>query len=262
MLCSVGFASPPDWLKPYSYLSQGEKMRVDIARALCLDQPITVFDEFTSVVDREVAKIGSYAISKAVRRVPGKKFIAVTCHFDVIDWLEPDWVFSTDTMEFIKKKERHPAIDVSIHKCSTSMWQVFRQYHYLNGKISSGARCYVALYKEKPIAFIAVMHIHMRSNYYRVSRLVVLPDYQGIGVGKKLLNFIAELYTSQVNLPFYLVTSNPQLVRGNLGNWRVKRVGHGTSGGEDTRINRELTQSNSKRRLSVSLQYIPKKKWG
>ena len=104
MLCSVGFASPPDWLKPYCHLSQGEKMRVDIARALCLERPITAFDEFTSVVDREVAKIGSIAISKAVRRVPGKKFIAVTCHFDVIDWLEPDWVFNTDTMEFIKKK--------------------------------------------------------------------------------------------------------------------------------------------------------------
>jgi GNAT superfamily N-acetyltransferase len=103
------------------------------------------------------------------------------------------------------------------------------------------------------------MHIKMLANYYRVSRLVVLPDYQGIGVGKKLLNFVAELYTSQVNLPFYLVTSNPQLVRGNLGNWRVKRVGHAACGGEDTRINRELTQSNSKRRLSVSLQYIPKR---
>jgi GNAT superfamily N-acetyltransferase len=131
----------------------------------------------------------------------------------------------------------------------------------LNGKISSGARCYIALYKEKPVAFIAVMHIHMKSNYYRVSRLVVLPDYQGIGVGKKLLNFIAELYTSQINLPFYLVTSNPQLVRGNLGNWIVKRVGHATAPPrDDTEINRELSTSNSKRRLSVSLQYINKKK--
>ena len=115
------------------------------------------------------------------------------------------------------------------------------------------------MYQGKPVAFIAVMHIKMLVNYFRVSRLVVLPDYQGIGVGKKLLNFVAELYTSQVNLPFYLVTSNPQLVRGNLGNWRVKRVGHGSCGGEDTRINRELTQSNSKRRLSVSLQYMPKR---
>ncbi len=49
-------------------LSQGEKMRVDIAKALCLDQPLVVFDEFTSVVDREIAKVSSFAISKAVRR--------------------------------------------------------------------------------------------------------------------------------------------------------------------------------------------------
>ena len=103
-LCSVGFASPPDWLKSYECLSQGEKMRVDIARALCLDSPLIVFDEFTSVVDREIAKVSAYAISKAVRRSK-KKFIAVTCHYDVVDWLEPDWVFCTDTMEFSRKKE-------------------------------------------------------------------------------------------------------------------------------------------------------------
>ena len=104
MLCSVGFASPPDWLKSYDCLSQGEKMRVDIARALCLDKPLIVFDEFTSVVDREIAKVSAFAISKAVRRSK-KQFIAVTCHFDVIDWLDPDWVFCTDTMEFSRKKE-------------------------------------------------------------------------------------------------------------------------------------------------------------
>ena len=102
-LCSVGFASPPDWLKNYSCLSQGEKMRVDIARALCLPQKLVVFDEFTSVVDREIAKIASYAIAKAIRRTD-KQFIAVTCHYDILDWLEPDWVFCTDDMTFSKKK--------------------------------------------------------------------------------------------------------------------------------------------------------------
>ncbi len=104
MLCSVGFASPPDWLKSYDCLSQGEKMRVDIARALCLNEPLIVFDEFTSVVDKEIAKVSAFAISKAVRR-SSKKFIAVTCHYDVIEWLDPDWVFCTDTMTFDRKKE-------------------------------------------------------------------------------------------------------------------------------------------------------------
>ena len=102
-LCSVGFASPPDWLKSYDQLSQGEKMRVDVARALALKQDLIVFDEFTSVVDREVAKVSAFAVSKAIRKAD-KRFIAVTCHYDVVDWLEPDWVFTTDTMEFTKKK--------------------------------------------------------------------------------------------------------------------------------------------------------------
>ena len=69
-----------------------------------MDEPLVVFDEFTSVVDREIAKVSAFAISKAVRRSK-KKFIAVTCHYDVVDWLEPDWVFCTDTMEFDRKKE-------------------------------------------------------------------------------------------------------------------------------------------------------------
>jgi len=49
-------------------------------------------------------QISASAISKAVHRSK-KKFIAVTCHYDVVDWLDPDWVFSTDTMEFSRKKE-------------------------------------------------------------------------------------------------------------------------------------------------------------
>jgi ABC-type ATPase with predicted acetyltransferase domain len=102
-LCNVGFASPPDWLKAYEHLSQGEKMRVDIARALCLKKQLVVFDEFTSVVDREIAKVSAFAIAKAVRRT-SKQFVAVTCHYDVVDWLEPDWVFCTDDMSFSKKK--------------------------------------------------------------------------------------------------------------------------------------------------------------
>lgn len=95
---SVGFGSVPSWLKPYAVLSNGEKMRVDIARSI-LEKDFIVFDEFTSVVDREVAKVASVAVSKAIRK-QNKKFIAVTCYYDVIDYLEPDWIFNTDTMTF------------------------------------------------------------------------------------------------------------------------------------------------------------------
>lgn len=99
---SVGFSSPPSWLKPYAVLSNGEKMRVQLAYALLSDQELIVFDEFTSVVDRNVAQIGSAAIAKSVRK-SGKRFIAVSCHYDILNWLEPDWVFDTNAMTTQKK---------------------------------------------------------------------------------------------------------------------------------------------------------------
>lgn len=100
----VGFSSPPSWLKPYSVLSMGERMRVDLANAFLKETEIIVFDEFTSVIDRNVAKISSLAIQKAIRK-NNKKFIAVSCHQDIIEYLNPDWIFDTNKMEFIEKKK-------------------------------------------------------------------------------------------------------------------------------------------------------------
>lgn len=97
MFYSVGFGSVPSWLKPYKVLSNGEKMRVDLARAL-LEKDFIVFDEFTSVVDRQVAKTACIAINKAIKGT-NKKFVAVSCHKDIIEWLQPDWLFDTDTMQ-------------------------------------------------------------------------------------------------------------------------------------------------------------------
>lgn len=91
-LTAVGLSSPPSWIKPYGVLSNGEKFRCDLARALLSDRPLIAFDEFTSVVDRNVAKIGSAAVSKALRKWIDRRFVAVTCHYDVVEWLEPDWV--------------------------------------------------------------------------------------------------------------------------------------------------------------------------
>jgi ABC-type ATPase with predicted acetyltransferase domain len=115
---AVGFSSPPSWLKPYNVLSNGEKMRVDIASAILSDKQRIVFDEFTSVVDRQVARVGSFATQKAIRRT-SKQFIAVGCHYDVEPWLMPDWVYSTDQMSLIYKKKNIYNDPKSISKFSS-----------------------------------------------------------------------------------------------------------------------------------------------
>lgn len=97
MFYSVGFGSTPSWLKPYDVLSNGEKMRVDLANAM-LKSDFCIFDEFTSVVDRNVAQTMCIAANKAIKRA-NKKFVAVSCHYDILDWLQPDWYFDTGQMK-------------------------------------------------------------------------------------------------------------------------------------------------------------------
>ena len=72
-----GFNTSPAWLRPHAVLSNGERFRVELARHLLSDADPIVVDEFTSVVDRQVAQIGAHAVQKYVRRT-GKKFVAVS----------------------------------------------------------------------------------------------------------------------------------------------------------------------------------------
>jgi hypothetical protein len=107
ILSSVGFSSPPDWIKPYWALSNGGQFRVNLARALAESRtggkPV-LFDEYASLVHDTVARIGSAAVAKAVRRYH-VKFVAVTWRTDILDWLEPDWVYEPATNRFLLNEE-------------------------------------------------------------------------------------------------------------------------------------------------------------
>jgi ABC-type ATPase with predicted acetyltransferase domain len=96
-LGAVGLNTVPSWYKPYHVLSTGEKFRADLARKI---KDGAVIDEFTSVVDRNVAKAASTALSRYVKNNDINNVVLSTCHHDIIDWLEPDWVIDTDTGHF------------------------------------------------------------------------------------------------------------------------------------------------------------------
>ena len=114
-ICSaVGFNTIPSWMKPYSVLSTGEKFRVDLARHVLEGGELVMVDEFTSVIDRQVAKIGCHAVQKLIRKQQ-KQFVAVTCHYDVVEWLQPDWMLEPATMSFQwRSLQRRPSLDVEI----------------------------------------------------------------------------------------------------------------------------------------------------
>jgi len=97
-LSSVGFNTIPSWYKPYNVLSNGEKFRADLARKI---KSNAVIDEYTSVVDRNVAKAASVSLSRYIKNNDIQNVVLSTCHRDILDWLEPDWVIDTDSGELI-----------------------------------------------------------------------------------------------------------------------------------------------------------------
>lgn len=255
---SVGFSSPPSWLKPYSALSNGQKMRVDLANAILSDKELFVFDEFTSVVDRNVAQIGSFAMQKAIRKT-NKKFIAVTCHFDVEDWLLPDWVFDTDTMTFRTcegQKKNRPAIKFEIFNTSDkTIWKMFAKHHYLSHSHNNAASVFVATINNQIAGFLSVLSFPhpLVKNFRKVHRLVILPDYQGAGFGIKFLNEVGKYYKEN-KYRFTIVTSAPSLINALKKStyWICKHYGRKQP--QKGALNRGAGDMGSGNRITVSFE--------
>jgi len=228
VLNSVGFSSPPSWVRPYHVLSNGEQFRVRVARSLTETQDdIIVMDEYSSVVDRTVAQIGSAAVSKAIKRMK-RKFIALSCHYDILEWLEPDWIYEPHKNEFQWVRLRRPKIELEICRVHYSAWDIFKKHHYMSAKIHRSARCYVGIYEGMPTVFVAFMrfpHAQIRS-MWRVHRMVCLPDYQGLGLASLVTDYISSALKG-IESRATNNTTHPALISQyrNSNKWKVMQRG-------------------------------------
>lgn len=217
MLASVGLGDVPSWLRPFRVLSNGEQFRAGLARLICDKPNEIVIDEFTSVIDRQIAKIGAQAFQKAWRREnPKGKVVLLTPHYDVVEWLNPDWVIDTTRKTFERGcLRRRPNIELEIKKVNGSYWRYFKPHYYLDLPMPIAAEYFIGLVDGELACHLAVSPwFHLKG--YRATRLVTMPEWQGAGVGTRFLNAIAE-YHLQGNgrrnkkLPTYFHTSHPQL---------------------------------------------------
>ena len=113
----------------------------------------------------------------------------------------------------------------------------------------------MALLKDRPVGFLAVMHGVGKTRFFRISRIVTIPDYQGIGIAKGLMGFIGEHYAEQGKLPLMMVTSNPQFLHSKIPNWVITRLGHNSS-----HSMKRLKRAGSGDRITISMRYIPPRK--
>lgn len=223
-LFAVGLGSIPTWCKPRNVLSVGEGFRVDLARRL---KSNCVIDEFTSTVDRNVALSCASSISKYIRKKQLKKCVFVSCHKDFIDVLCPDYVIDLDEKALFDTRglpRRRFEISIYSRDDKNEIWSLFRQHHYLSANLNEASNVYVAMLNNETVGFCAVLpqpHAYC-INGYRIHRLVIKPDFQGLGIGLKFLEFIADYY-NKLEKVMYIRTTHIKLINAlkNSNNWKL-----------------------------------------
>ena len=261
LLSSVGFSSPPDWKKPHGSLSKGGQFRVDLARTLAERPELAVVDEFGSLVHQTARQVAAAAAAKAVRR-RGGKLVALCVHPDALEYFEPDWVINMVPGEVVRcvatrGSLRRPDIELEIERVDRKAWAHFKAHHYLSADIKSEARCFVAFIGGQPAAFCAATHKPTTAGkIYAEHRTVCLPDYQGVGIGNTLSEFVASMFKA-TGLKYFSATSHPAFIKHRARSplWHMHRKpnivsARGKSG------HKTFEASESTGRITAGFQYI------
>lgn len=245
-LATVGLGDVPSWLRPHRVLSTGEKFRADLARVIAEKPKRVVIDEFTSVVDRQIARVGALAFAKSWRRTGGQ-CVLLSCHHDVAPWLQPDWIYDTAKQTFARRSERRPDIKLEIYETNWQFWPLFEPHHYLKIPKMIAATCYVGVIDGQPVAHLAVS-TRPGMIEARACRMVVMPEWQGAGVGLRFLNEICEQWRQgnnrySIKVPTLFHTSHPGLAMALRRDKKWTQVSAALCGGNKARSRASISNS-------------------
>lgn len=171
-------------------------------------------DEYTSVVDRNVAKSMSNALQKFIRN-EGKQIILATCHYDILDWLQPDWIYDLNKGGTLEKGDclrQRPKIQLQIYRTESDTWNIFKKHHYMTNELNNSAQCFCFTWDNQLVGFASVLPLMGKGIYdsLRFHRIVVLPDFQGLGIGKAIVDTLSAIFKS-CGKKMYIKTINPRL---------------------------------------------------
>lgn len=126
----------------------------------------------------------------------------------------------------------------------------------MSTELHQAAHCYIGYIGNNPVCFFAVLHFPHPDvkNFKKGHRLVVLPDYQGLGIGHIFSTHIAEMYKKS-GYRFIITSSTKSLFKQRQADprWAVTRKSRlGDAGGD-------LKGTTSKNKITFSYEYIGNK---
>ena len=262
LLTSMGLSSVPTWLRPFHLLSNGEQYRAELAYKVgkAKDNEVILVDEYTSVVDRDVAKAMSFALQKYIRKT-NKRIILASCHYDIMEWLMPDWTCSPQKGGALERgewlRQGRPQIKLQVSRVESDTWNFFKKHHYLTEKVNKSCKFFLFEWNNKPIGICAVINQPRKGcpNGYALSRTVVSPDFQGMGIGSKISEFCASMFVG-IGGKVYTKTVNPALGEYRNRSDKFRPTGRHMKAMSSSQKNTDKSAKNRLQRPSYCHEYI------
>ena len=140
-----------------------------------------------------------------------------------------------------EKGKRTERLIFEISKCGKERWNFYKKYHYLNDNLATNSHCFEITLKGKAVGFLAIrkfMH-PVAKNIQMISRIVIIPEFQGFGLALKFMNIISMIYKSSGE-QIRIVTSLKPFIKAlkKSSNWKLERFGRVAN----SRKNAELKQ--------------------
>lgn len=125
--------------------------------------------------------------------------------------------------------------------------------------LNPSAQCYIAYLENNPVSFFAVLHFPHPDvrNFKKGHRLVVLPDYQGLGIGHLFSSEIAQVYLDN-GFRFIITSSTKSLFsqRSADPRWYVTRKGKTANNNKNKGRHGVLAGTTSHNKLTYSYEYV------
>eukprot|EP00435_Cladocopium_sp_Y103_P045364 s1251_g13.t1 len=239
--------SPEAAGRAWKTLSNGEQHLAYLARVLGASlgtTDVVCLDEFTSGLDRKLAKLVCDGLSQYISKHELLPHVVVaTVHEDVAQWLQVDWHMDSksgvvrkpcasgavpsipddaayndlsDPDLFQLPKLRLQVRRLKPHSSAADVFhRFFAEHHYMSGKVPCNFHAVVVREQDSQrlVAMDAVGAFFGQGNggvTWLESRLVVMPEFQGFGVGPKLSELVGEILLRS-GQRFFSVTHHPRL---------------------------------------------------
>ena len=116
------------------------------------------------------------------------------------------WEYHKDKSRYLSTKLTKPKINVDIIHGDRRLWDVFKKHHYLSEDLPIATRCFFAVWGNNIIGFSATISLPGKipplyegdiRKKWRACRTVIIPDFQGLGIGTRFSAALADLHIEQ-----------------------------------------------------------------